>query len=204
MSTDVHQTQIDWPDWLRRWDRQQEGYVPEREARFTAMFDVVAALLPPSFVALDLACGPGSLSQRLLERFPQAHAIAVDVDPVMLAVGKGAMGTVDGRLRWVDADLASPAWADELGGQRIDVALSSTAMHWLPPEPLTRLYPRPRPHAATRRPGAHRRPPGLRTAATHLLVPQRRKPGARVVGRGIRCPRHRDGGAVVGGGVGRA
>ena len=140
MSTDVHQTQIDWPDWLRRWDRQQEGYVPEREARFTAMFDVVAALLPPSFVALDLACGPGSLSQRLLERFPQAHAIAVDVDPVMLAVGQGAMGTVDGRLRWVDADLASPAWADELGGQRIDVALSSTAMHWLPPEPLTRLY----------------------------------------------------------------
>jgi hypothetical protein len=53
-------------DWLRRWDAQQEGYVPEREARFTAMFDALAELLPASFVALDLACGPGSISQRLL------------------------------------------------------------------------------------------------------------------------------------------
>jgi hypothetical protein len=40
--------QIDWPDWLRRWDAQQEGYVPEREARFTAMFDALAATLLPA------------------------------------------------------------------------------------------------------------------------------------------------------------
>jgi hypothetical protein len=62
MSAEVHQDHVDWPDWLRRWDAQQEGYVPEREARFTAMFDALAALLPASFVALDLACGPGSIS----------------------------------------------------------------------------------------------------------------------------------------------
>jgi hypothetical protein len=37
------------------------------------MFDALAALLPPSFVALDLACGPGSISQRLLGRFPDAR-----------------------------------------------------------------------------------------------------------------------------------
>ncbi len=33
------QPEIDWVDWLHRWDAQQEGYVPDREARFTAMFD---------------------------------------------------------------------------------------------------------------------------------------------------------------------
>jgi SAM-dependent methyltransferase len=140
MSTDVQPDQVDWPDWLRRWDAQQEGYVPEREARFTAMFDALAALLPASFVALDLACGPGSISQRLLSRFPRAHAIAVDIDPVMLALGRGALGTVDGRLRWVDVDLASPDWLEALGGTSVDAVLSSTALHWLPPEPLTRLY----------------------------------------------------------------
>ena len=64
------QPEIDWLGWLQRWDAQQEGYVPEREPRFTAMFDALAELLPPSFVALDLACGPGSISQRLLARFP--------------------------------------------------------------------------------------------------------------------------------------
>ena len=56
--------QIDWGDWLRRWDAQQEGYVPEREARFTAMFDALAELLPASFVALDLACASGKRASR--------------------------------------------------------------------------------------------------------------------------------------------
>src|SRR5262245_57860867 len=139
MNTDVQQ-EIDWSDWLRRWDTQQEGYVPEREARFTAMFDALAELLPASFVALDLACGPGSISQRLLARFPDAHAVAVDIDPVILAIGRGAIGTVEGRLQWIEADLASPDWLDVLGDSQIDAVLSTTALHWLEAEPLARLY----------------------------------------------------------------
>lgn len=131
---------VDWQGWLRRWDAQQEGYVPEREARFAAMFDALAELLPPSFVAVDLACGPGSIGQRLLARFPEARVIAVDMDPVMLAIGRGALGTVDGRLRWIEADLASPGWLRELGDTQVDAVLSSTALHWLAPEPLVRLY----------------------------------------------------------------
>ena len=134
------QAGIDWAGWLRRWDAQQEGYVPEREERFTAMLDALAELLPASFVALDLACGPGSISQRLLARFPDARAIAVDMDPVMLAIGRGALGTAGGRLRWIEADLASPDWAQALGGAQVDAVLSATALHWLEPEPLARLY----------------------------------------------------------------
>jgi SAM-dependent methyltransferase len=139
MSPDEQQ-RIDWHRWLRRWDAQQEGYVPEREARFTAMFDAMAALLPESFMALDLACGPGSISRRLLARFPGARAIAVDIDPVMVAIGQGALGTVDGRLRWIEVDLASPDWADAMGETHVDAVLSTTALHRLPPEPLARLY----------------------------------------------------------------
>lgn len=132
--------EIDWFGWLQRWDAQQEGYVPEREARFTAMFDALAELLPSSFVALDLACGPGSISQRLLARFPAAQVIAVDIDPVMLAIGRGALGTIDGRLQWIEADLASPDWLASLRGTQVDAVLSSTGLHWLEPEPLGRLY----------------------------------------------------------------
>ena len=64
------------------------------------MFDALATLLPASFVALDLACEPGSISQRLLTRFRGARAITLGIDPVMLAIGQGAIGTIDGRLRW--------------------------------------------------------------------------------------------------------
>jgi SAM-dependent methyltransferase len=139
MANDVPSA-IDWLGWLQRWDAQQAGYVPEREARFEAMLDALAGTLPASFVALDLACGPGSISQRLLARFPAASAIAVDIDPVMLAIGRGALGTADGRLRWVEADLASPDWTQGLGQTKVDAVLSTTALHWLEPEPLARLY----------------------------------------------------------------
>ncbi len=131
---------IDWADWMRRWDAQQQGYLPDREERFAAMLDVLDALLPPDFVALDLACGPGSISQRILARFPRARCVAVDLDPVLLAMGRAVLGDGGGRLRWAEADLSDPNWAAALGEPRFDAALSTTALHWLAPETLVRLY----------------------------------------------------------------
>src|SRR5581483_11261137 len=108
-------TQPDWATWLRRWDAQQSGYVVDREERFAAMLDAVAALLPAEFVALDLACGPGAISQRLLRRFPEARCVATDLDPVLLALGQGALGDWGGRLRWIEADIRSGHLAETLG-----------------------------------------------------------------------------------------
>jgi len=131
---------LDWVAWLRRWDAQQTGYLPDREGRFNAMLDVLGALLPASFVALDLACGPGSISERLLARFPEARVVALDLDPVLLALGRGALGTVAGRLRWVEADLSRPRWLEALGEARVDAVLSTTALHWLSAKHLVHLY----------------------------------------------------------------
>lgn len=133
-------TQVDWKRWLERWDAQQTGYVPEREERFRVMLDVLEVLLPDDFVALDLACGPGSISQRILDRFPKARCVAIDVDPVMLALGEGALGTRDGRLRWIDGDLASPGWVESLGEPGVDAVLSTTALHWLSAPDLVWVY----------------------------------------------------------------
>lgn len=138
MHTDI--PQLDWQDWMQRWDRQQSRYLPDREARFTAMLDVLETLLPEQFVALDLACGPGSISQRLLSRFPQARSIAVDFDPVLLLLGQQVLGDMQGRLRWVEADISEPAWQTRSGEQQVDAVLSTTALHWLPPGSLVELY----------------------------------------------------------------
>lgn len=126
--------------WYRRWERQQESFNPQREARFSAMLDVAAAVLPRRFVALDLGCGPGALSARLLRRFPGARAVAVDYDPVVLRVGRGALGSCGGRLTWVDARLGTPGWDRALPPGRYDAALSTTALHWLGRPALARLY----------------------------------------------------------------
>jgi len=125
---------------LKGWDRQQEEFNRTREARLTFMFDMLQAHLPARFHALDLGCGPGSLSDRLLRRFPRARCVAVDRDPVGLQIGARAIGTRGGRLRWVDADLGAPRWTEGLGRPRFDAALSTTALHWLRPDRLRQLY----------------------------------------------------------------
>lgn len=136
----MHALSVDWQTWLQRWDVQQTGYLPDREARFNVMLDALEMLLPPDFLALDLACGPGAISQRLLQRFPQARCIAVDLDPFLLALGQGALGDMQGRLRWVEADLNQPAWIDILGATPVDAVLSTTALHWLSGDALARVY----------------------------------------------------------------
>lgn len=133
-------SKIDWHSWLQRWDAQQTGYIPHREARFKVMLDVLEVQMPAEFVALDLACGPGAISQRLLERFPKARCVAVDMDPVLLAIGTGALGDMNSRLRWVEADLMAYDWIELLGETLFDAVLTTTALHWLPPHCLLQVY----------------------------------------------------------------
>jgi SAM-dependent methyltransferase len=122
----------------------QAAYIPDREARFQAMFDLLQAQaeeasFQEAIVVIDLACGPGAISRRLLERFPGARCIGVDFDPALLALGQGALGDLGGRLRWVEADLRDPTWLDRLGETSVDAVLSSTALHWLDSSQLARL-----------------------------------------------------------------
>lgn len=134
-------TTFDSAAWLARWDAQQAGYLPDREERFTVMLDVLEVVLPPDFVAVDLCCGPGSLAQRLLERFPQARVIAIDLDPVLLALGQATLGDHAGRLRWAEADLMAPETLHAIiDNTLVDAVLSTTALHWLPDPNLAALY----------------------------------------------------------------
>jgi SAM-dependent methyltransferase len=153
---------VDWGEWLRRWDAQQTLYLPDRESRFDAMLDVLQAVSPERFVALDLACGPGSLSQRLLRRFPEAKSVAVDLDPVLLAMGRAVLGDLGGRLDWIEADLRDPAWGDRLREHELDAVLTTTALHWLAPDDLRVVYARL---------GRLVRPGGVLLNGDHLAFP---------------------------------
>src|SRR5260221_7621863 len=131
---------VNWRRWIERWDAMQTAYLPYREERFTVMLGVLDKLAGESFLAVDLASGPGAISQRLLARFPRARCIAIDYDPALLALGRGALGDAGGRLRWVEADLRDPTWIQRLGGRRVDPRPSTTALHWPGPSPLTPFY----------------------------------------------------------------
>ena len=128
-------------DWIRRWDLQQENSLPDREERFTALIDALEAAAGRSDpLIIDLGCGPGSTSDRVLSRIPAAQIVAVDADPVMLALATTAHQGRD-NLRFVPVDLRTPGWTVRLNLDRpADAAISTTALHWLSPQALAAMY----------------------------------------------------------------
>lgn len=129
-------------DWRARWDEQQDALIPDRAERFEAILETLAVVAGNRFDVLDLGCGTGSLSERIVRRFPRARSVAVDHDPVLLAIGHKGLGDMNGRLTWVDADLRQPDWYRRLPRRRFHAAVSTTALHWLTPEELSAVYAR--------------------------------------------------------------
>lgn len=132
------------------WDEQQAAYITHREQRFDIMLDAIAQLLATSddrfgadgtgLTVVDLACGPGSLSQRILDRFGGIRVIGIDYDPVLLTLARTWLGERHGdRFLGVDADLVGD-WRGALPAGAVQVAVSSTALHWLEPAELVALY----------------------------------------------------------------
>ena len=102
------------------------------------MLDIVECLAGSSGLrVLDLCCGPGSISRRVLERFPDASILAVDMDPAHLELGRRTLGD---RVEWLDADLRNRDWAAGYEPGSFDAVLSATAIHWFQPDEVVTLY----------------------------------------------------------------
>jgi SAM-dependent methyltransferase len=158
----------DAQQWIDRWERQQEEYLPDREDRFTALIDAVEeGAGRPDPLVIDLGSGPGSLSVRLLDRLPGARVVAVDADPVTLALGRAANAGRPG-LRFAEVDLRTAGWSAGLGlDAKADAAVSTTALHWLGLAELRALYAE---LATLLRPG------GLLLDGDHFAVDQATSP----------------------------
>src|ERR687888_2681812 len=91
--------------------------------------ELIAALdtFQPTGDVLELACGPGAWTERLLHH--ATSITAVDAAPEMLARAKARVG--EGRVRFVQADLF--AWTPD---RRYDVVLFSS---WISHVPLDRF-----------------------------------------------------------------
>ena len=178
-------SQADARAWIDRWDAQQQSFLPDREERFTALIDAVQECARrPDPLVLDLGCGPGSLATRLLRRIPAATVVAIDADPLLLALGRAALdgqasgpGPGGGRLRFADLDLRVPGWTAALGLDRqADAAVSTTALHWLPPDALAAMYAEV---ATVLRPG------GLMLNGDHLTEDEAAAPTLARLGRAL-------------------
>lgn len=126
--------------WIDRWDRQQTRYLVPREERFRWILATIRAAGFTRPRVVDLGCGPGALSVRLLRAFHQARVTAIDHDPVLLHLGQSAFADQGGRLQWVDTDLRRSGWSAHVPDRPVDVVASTTALHWLSGNELAQLY----------------------------------------------------------------
>ena len=113
-------------DRLRReWDVRQEPFLPHRDEAFAVLADVAVGRR-----ALDLAGGTGSIAARLVN----AEVTVLDVDPVLLAIARAALGD---RVAVVSADLGVAGWG---AGLEFDAVVAGTALHCFGPDRLRALY----------------------------------------------------------------
>ncbi len=117
----------EYDEWFLRRGRYDRG--PEVNARWFAEVEEVQraldAFLPRGHV-LELACGTGLWTQRLLEHARQVTA--VDASPEMLALNQQRLGSR--RVRYVHADVFD--W--RYGGQKYDVVFFGFWLSHVPPE----------------------------------------------------------------------
>ena len=132
----------DWfdEDYVAYWIAQQEGRTSERQRQFA----MVRALVPKSpdqpFRYVNLGAGPGHLDEVLLGHFPAAEATLVDGSLAMLAEARKRLEPYEGRVEFVQANLASQEWTGGVKGP-FDLAVSTIAIHNLrDPRRVRELY----------------------------------------------------------------
>jgi trans-aconitate 2-methyltransferase len=76
---------------------------------------------------LDVGCGTGRLTERLLERLPRGHVVALDLSPNMLQAARGHLAPrFAKRVSFTRADAAALPVAG-----RADAVFSTATFHWV-------------------------------------------------------------------------
>lgn len=124
--------------WRQTWDQQQDLHEPDRETRFAIMLEYVEFFAGTPKRVLDLACGTGSITERVRSRFPNTTIVALDTDPILLSLAAAAFSD-DTSVEIVDRNLNDENWYEGLPGH-FDAVLTATALHWLSEDAIRRVY----------------------------------------------------------------
>src|SRR5262245_8893952 len=102
-------------------------FVPDREEQIAT---IAAAIPDPGDgLLVDLCCGEGLLSLALLQRFPRARVLALDLSPAMLEQARESCAAFADRFEVRPFDLADVSW--RAFSEPVRAFVSSLAIHHL-------------------------------------------------------------------------
>jgi len=111
-------------------------FVPDREQQIETILGMIPE--PGDGLLVDLCCGEGLLSRSLLQRFPQARVLAMDLSPAMLESARRACSAFAERFETRPFDLADLSWRGF--AEPVRAFVSSLAIHHLDGEGKRRLF----------------------------------------------------------------
>jgi len=113
----------------------------ERRPLFLLMARLAGRSVGEPARILDLGAGYGALTAVLLEAFPRAQAVLVDLSEAMEERAREHLAPFRGRFRYLLADLSTGALPpDAVEAGPYDLTVSSLALHHLPWERVRALY----------------------------------------------------------------
>lgn len=115
--------------------------------KYDEMLDVlVGCIASANHRILELGCGTGELSLKVLERYPSAEIIAVDYSSRMLDFARVKIESAGYAARWTGIELDFGEWANNPSfsglGDKFDACISSLAIHHLEDEMKLKLFQR--------------------------------------------------------------
>lgn len=115
--------------------------------KYDEMLDVlVGCIASANNRILELGCGTGELSLKVLERYPSATIVAVDYSARMLDFARAKIESAGYAARWTGIELDFGEWANNPNfsglGDKFNACISSLAIHHLEDEMKLKLFQR--------------------------------------------------------------
>lgn len=132
----MNMTQTIYPGEVFANTKQFDQGIRQLIPHYDFMLDTLVACVPTeAHRILDLGCGTGELSLKLLQHCPNAKIVAIDYSPRMIEMAKSKLknSQFNGRITFIQADFGD--WANgemkEKIGSNFDACVSSLAIHHL-------------------------------------------------------------------------
>lgn len=126
--------------WITQWEYMQNAYIPYRMERFTFVINLTKYLFrnQGNVKILDIGCGPLSFSGKFLDHWNTIRITGIDYHPLLYWLGFQKYRN----YKNIDIELIDIRYSenfDKIKDKNFDLVISSTALHWLSANNLTKV-----------------------------------------------------------------